>query len=65
MDQISRSKQTYIPQRETNGQACFCGFDKGTEEETCCYCSHSFKAQIKKSVHLKKILVDSDLFSVQ
>ena len=52
-EEISWSKQSYIPQRVTNGEACFCGFDKGTEEETCCYCSHSFRAQVEKSVHLK------------
>jgi len=33
---ISISKQTYVPLRVTNGQSCFCGFDKGPEEEKCC-----------------------------
>ena len=32
-EDISRAKQTYILLRVTNGQACFCGFDKGPEEE--------------------------------
>ena len=47
-EDISKSKQTYIPLKVTNGQACFCGFDKGPEEEKCCYCSHNFRAQIEK-----------------
>lgn len=60
---ISRSKQTYVPLRVTNGQSCFCGFDKGPEEEKCCYCSHNYRAQIEKSVQLGKITVDKNLCS--
>lgn len=57
-EDISRSKQTYIPLRVTNGQACFGSFDKGPEEEKCCYCSHNFRAQIEKSIQLQDITVD-------
>ena len=63
-EDISRSKQTYIPLRVTHGQACFCGFDKGPGEEKCCYCSHNFGAQIENSVQLGKITVDKNLCSV-
>lgn len=63
-EDISRSKQTYIPLRVTNGQACFCGFDKGPEEDKCCYCSHNYRAQIEKSVQLGKVTVDKNLCSV-
>ena len=63
-EDIPRIKQTYIPQRVTNGQACFFGFDKGLGEEKCCYCSHNYSAQIEKSVQLGKITVDKNLCSV-
>ena len=61
---ISTCKQTYIPLRVTNGHACFCGFDKGPEEEKSCYCLHNYRAQIEKSVQLGKITVDKNLCSV-
>lgn len=62
-EDISRAKQTYILLRVTNGQSCFGGFDKGPEEDKCCYCSHNHRAQIEKSVPLGKITVDKNLCS--
>ena len=64
-EDISRAKQTYILLRVTNGKACFCGFEKGPEEEKCCYCAHNHRAQIEKSVPLGKITVDRNLCSVK
>lgn len=61
-DDISRSKQTYVPPRVTNGQAKpFCGFDKGSEDDKCCYCSHTYRSQVEKSVQLGKVRVDKNL----
>ena len=64
-EDISRAKQTYILLRVTNGQSWFCGFDKGPEEDKCCYCSHNHRAQIEKSVPLGKITEDKNLCSVK
>lgn len=54
-------KQTYIPLNVTNGESCFCGFERGPQEEKCCYCSHKYRSQIEESVKLGKITVDSNI----
>ena len=56
-------KQTYVPARVTNGESCFCGLQKELQQEKCCYCSHSYRAQIEQSVRLGKVTVDKELLS--
>ena len=56
-------KQVYIPVRVTGGQSCFCGFEKGIDDEKCRYCSHLYYGQIEESVRMGKVMVNCQLLT--